>query len=445
MKLQSEDFHSLVEYLNTKYNTETEIIEYLINLDKMLDSTRFQPLIIDCWIRINQDRFFSIRENALLWKKVPARFSNTINSTIADLETKFIAELAKEVISGLPSTDIEKLENFLRLVGVHNIDEALLSPWVSEIVNKGNSDVRTVLVDYLSFIFERKKDFNSITKISMLVISKEKMLNDKLTQNLVTSTINALDQHQDQVEQNLLNAFKKEVIQKLEESLILDFYKQELLRFSVSNMDNAIEFLNNRILKFKDSEDGNCEIIPFKGIKCITDLINSYDDYEKLLNRLIFLSLDTDSIKVEYDIKNFINSIKNVKNDISGKLYIEEYIEKLVDIGDIDKAIFVSCYLPFEEDKFDLLIRVANKAIESGKRKNVIRLLDNYCSLEDGWASLPGEPSPEILLRKEMFLKISEKVKPGILRSIITDCIRNIDRGIEQDLKIDEEFLNPKI
>ncbi len=445
MSLKSEDFQPLVDSLNTKYNSENSIVEYLINLDEMLEPGYLHSLIIDCWVRMNQDAFTSIRKNTLLWEKVPERFKSTINFTIVDLDKKFIDEFANEVISSLPYTDIVKLETFLRLLGVHNIDKASLCPWISEITNKGDSDARSVLVEYLYFIFKRKQDFNSIIKVSMLVISKEKKLSEKLTHNLVISTKNAIDEHEDKMDENLLNKFRDQLLIKLEDIPTIDWYAQKLLEFSITDIDDAVKFLNNRILKFKGSRDSGYKIVPYKGIECIENLVNSYEDYEKLLNKLIALSFSDSSPEVKLCIKDLIDNLKSLKNEISGKLYLEEFIEKVVDAENIDKTIFISHYLPFEEDKFDLLIKVANKSAELGKLKDINKLFYHYCILEGGWTSLPGKPSPELLLRKEMFHKMSSKVKQGSLRAIMKDCIKNIETDIERNLKNDMEFLYPKI
>lgn len=355
MDPKPENIQSLVDFLNIKYNTEESIIEYLCKLDKVLEPDRLQPLIIDCWIRLNQKNYFSIRKNASLWQKVPSRFKSTIDFTIADLNAAIIDELAQEIISDLPLTDLNKVDNFLRLLGVHRIDTILLHLWISELLDKGNLNIRILLIKYLDFIFGKRQDYNCIVKISISVISKEEKLNDNLIQSLAIFTKSALAKHEKLVKGTLLDELKKELLQKLQDVPTLDYYAQELLEFSFTNIDCALEFLDARIFKLRDLKDYNYETIPYEGIECISSLIYSYEDFEKLLDKFIFWLKENNS--VTSNIKRLIKPIRDLRDKFTEKLYFVEYIEKQVNLGAIDKAIIVSYYLPFEEDNFDLLIK----------------------------------------------------------------------------------------
>ena len=444
-QLKSIDFRILVTSLNEKYNTEEQIIEYFNNLNQIVEFGHVGTLILDCWIRTNLDIFSSIRKNTSQWDQIPDTIKNIIDFTIADLNKDFIKELAHEVLSPLPNTELAKVDNFLRLLGLHSVEETLINSWISELIEKGTTEIRSNVVQYLNFIFGKNLNFNSIISFSQLAISKEAKLNSNFIENLVISTKNALTGHEEDTDTRLLIEFKKDLLHKLTDIPTLDWYAQELLEFSFVDIDSVIDFLESRLLKFKEKKDySTYETIPFKGLDCIKYQILSFDDYDKLLNRFMVWYEDNDSLRIIYSLNDLLKPIVTMQNEVSGKLYIEEYIEKQLEQEDIKKAIFMSKYLPFEENTVHTLIKVAEKSISSGNSKDIKEILHHHINLEGGWTNLPGETSPDLLSKKTIFLAIHEEVRPGLLKMFTAKCIEDIDNRIIRSLKSDEEFLHSR-
>jgi len=437
--LESEGFQTLVESLNEKYNAEDLVIIFLTSLDERLTSysTHSHPPIITCWVKFNPDLFLSIQNSDDLWEQIPQRFKMEIDLAVADLDEEFIQKLADKIMSALPAPLVSTTETFLKLLGRHSTEDLPIDFWLSELLDNGNLATRRIVVNYLRFIFEKTKNCELTIKLLHLVILKEKELTEAMLPN-IWFTIHSLRGHMDSIEEEEIDEVRKELLQKLKDIPIIDYYAQELLDFAFYGLDSVIGFIEYRLTKFEGRYP--YEAIPSDGINGVVNQIKSFNDYKRIIEKVI-IWYEEDIFR--FYLKDLMEPLGSFLNDISGRLYLEEYIETQIQVDHIKNAIIASMFLPFNEDTIPVFIKVAEKGIDQGETQSIKKLLDNKRRITS-LLSRRGEPPPALVARKTLFEKMYEKTKPGILRTLVERCIEAIEREIESDIKRDEEFLHPR-
>lgn len=444
LKFKSEDFKHLATSLNDKYSTETQIIEYLDQLHQIVEVNSVGPLIIDCWVKTNPNIFLSIRNDRSLWELVPSKFQNIIDITIANQNIEFIQKLYDETFSNLSNIDIEKVNAFLRIIGINTVDEDFLDSCIKQLIENGNSDIRKLVIAHLYFIYGSKNKFNSIVESLKLIVRKETNFDVIFIENLFSQMV-YIKKHEESIDTQLLRSFKKDLIEKLKCIPELDWYVDELLSYSFSDIDDVISFLETRIFNQKKmKEDSTYKEIPYNGLKSIGNQIHSLNDYEKLLDNLMFWDQDDNDL-MKYSISILLDSIADIQNKSSNKLYAEEYIMYKLEMGDINSAVSMSKYLPFEEATIETLINVVTNAVSSDDIEKMKTVLRHQASNEKECViSSAGNAPPILISKKHLFQKMYDALRPGKLRTIINECIEEIDSRINQSLKDDDEFLYEK-
>lgn len=447
--LKPQDFQVLVESLNKKYNTENQIVRFLRNLNGKISSYNLwsHPPIITCWIKLNSSVFSSIRRNSHLWHHVPERFKKEIDLAIVDFDRKFIEKLTDEVFSELPNASISKIDTFLRSLERDPPERDVLEDWLSELLEKGNSETRALVIYHLPFILKKIKEIDFIMKILHLTVSKEKELDSQIVHNL-SFVLRSLRKDLDCMEEKSADSFRKELLQRLKDVPELDFEALGLLDFALQGIDSVVDFLEHRFKKSKEAREKNVKdrkykAIPFDGIKCIVSQIKTFNDYEKFMTKVISW-YEKDIFWRSFYLKSLMKPVKTLLNSDSKKLYIEEYIEKQLEMGDIKNAIIASKFLPLDENTILIFMRVAEEAITSGKSRDIEELLYHKIYPDTVLSSTLGKPPLALVARKNLFQKMYERSKPGKLRMLVKHCIEEIDRTIEDHIKRDEEFLNPR-
>ncbi|WP_054864333.1 hypothetical protein [Methanosarcina barkeri] len=117
-----------------------------------------------------------------MWELVPGKFQNIIDFAISCGNEKFIQELYDELFSNLPNVDIGKIDTFLRIIGTNPVE--FRDSCIIQLIEKGNSDIRKLVVDFLYFIYGPKNEFNFIVSYLQLIIRTEPNFDAVLPQNI---------------------------------------------------------------------------------------------------------------------------------------------------------------------------------------------------------------------------------------------------------------------
>ncbi|WP_462273304.1 P-loop NTPase [Methanohalophilus sp.] len=435
-ELKSEDFKHLAISLNNKYNTEDQIVEYLKDLHSIVELNLVGSLIIDCWVRTNLDIFLSIRNDKSLWEQVPFNFQNVIDLAIANQNKEFIQKICDEVFFDLSNVNLKKVETLLKIIGINVVDNEFIDSCINQFIENGNSEIRKSVLQYLYFIYGTQNNFNSLIYYLQLIIRKETSLDSILIENLFFQVQN-IKNYEKAIDIDLLKNFKKDLLEILKILPKLDWHAKELLDYSLTNIDDVVSFLEKRI-----SIDTG---IPYDGIEQIKNHIHSLKDYEKVVDNLLLLSENKNDL-VQISIDTLLHSIAGIENSLSDKLYSEDYIMCKLNIGDFSSSAYMLKYIPFKEETVDIFVYTSKKASSSSDIQTMTNIFYHIASTEkEAQVSNVGSAPPVLLMKKNLFQRIYNGLRPGKLRTVIKECIKEIDNKIDRSLKYDEEFLDEKI
>jgi len=441
--LKPEDFQGLVNILRSKYRTKEEVVDFLMELDKKISiyENQARPPIVTCWAELDSRLFLSIRRDDNLWCRIPKRFLDEIDITLSKEKNGFIFEFAEEILSGLPNTPLSKINSFLIVLEDCTIPENTLDSWLSQLLKKGNSEIRCTVVRYLDFILKRCGNFDLLVRHLHLAISEEKVMGHTMIEHLFY-VINSIRGQFLSVEEESRKDFFKELRGKLQDTPVLDWYAEQLLDLVFDGIDSVIDFIEYRLEKSrefreKDTIGQDYEAIPSEGIECIARQIWCYKDYEKLVNKAI-LWYEKDLYWREFDVKFLMKSVGHLSDDQSGKMYMEEYVEKQLQTGNKRVVIVAARFLPFEESTVPVFVKIAEELIRVEKADEVRKLL-NYKGTIESIFSKFGERPPELDVRKELFDEMYQQAGSERLKIMINNIITSLDREIKQFMNFSEE------
>jgi hypothetical protein len=439
-----EDFQSLVESLRGKYNDEMKIIEFLKYMDDKLspcDSTQGPP-IVSCWVNLESELFFSLRNCVEFRQQIPERFRDEIDFALADLNEGFTFTLAGEVLSGLPATPLPKIINFLKVLMRHPIPDAALEVWLSELLERGNTEIRNEVIRHIDFIFGRNQNYDTFFELLSLAISKEDILGRSILESLSLIFHNP-SKELEFFEGKSKESFRKELLCKLKDVSVYNLHSEEIWRFVFDGIESVIDLIEYRLQKFieireKHIADQEYEIIPFENTGCVTHQFRSYEDFEKFMGKVLEWH-DRDMLRIRHELDHLMENVRSVKDRDSRKSYLEEYINKQLERNNIKDAIIISRFLTFCENTLDQLISVINKAASTEELKEVEELLDHEIGLGRAWVSRPDEPPLELVEKRNLYEKILENMQSGKTTLLVRKSIERIDMLIDVQMKLSED------
>lgn len=437
-KAKIEDFTNIVEKLNKKYKNEYEILLFLNDLDKRLSPfmSDFPALFIICWVKINQKVFRKIRENNKLWVKVPDRFKDEIDKGIVAICPDHLSILANEILDNPLSIELSKINLFLMLIA-ENLPEPRWRMWIKELIKKGNSKIRATIASRLFFIFKKNKDVNTILDFLIDIFSIEKELETVLIRSVyfylkeINKAIDSKELYSKKIK------LAEILLKKLKDYPSLSYEAQEILEFCELNIDEMIDFIDHRLNKEKYNLHNrkDFEAIPHKGIKCLKNSINSFEDYHKFVKKYI-IWCNSKLFLINLDIKNLFEPIESKKEKDSNEIYLIKSIKELIKGNQLIDAIICAKVLPLSIETTDLFLEISQKGISNNLYNEVKNLLFRK--------TFPGDivwSSPAIFLEiKNIFKQMLNKIEPGRLNNLIRECIEIIEKHIKDDIERNEEY-----
>jgi len=443
-----EDFASIVRNLNKKYKNECKILKFLNDLDERLSTCKFdfRALFIICWIKINLKLFRKIREKNELWTKVPERFKDEIDKGIVAVHPDHLSNLANEILNNPFNVPLRRIDLFLVLIA-ENLTGIKWRTWIKELIKKGNTKIRATIASRLYFIFKKNKDVNTILDFLIDIFSFEKELESILIKSVYfyLKKINkAIDDSKELYSKKikLTEIFSK----MLNDYPSLSWEAQEILEFCELNLNEMIDLIDYRLKKERATMHNRTEFeaIPHEGIKYLGNSIKSSEDYYKFLKKCIGWN-NARLFFIHLDMENLFKPIISKKEKDSKENYLVKSIKKLLEENLINEALISAKILPLSFETADLFLEISHKGIKNNLLKEVRYLLFHKTfPQERSWMFSPGKTPPIFLEIKNIFKYLLKKATPGRLNNLISECIKQIDKNIKDDLENDEEFLNPR-
>ncbi len=471
LDLTQKKIHPLVEKLNKRYKTPTEATNFLTFLEKEIayHNPWARPPFTFTWAQINPFVFLRIREQKELWKQIPDRFKPGIELSIAKLDEAHTNRVAKEILTRLQDGDLERISTFIQLILMSKKVDCYVSgwkfrllylfPWLSKFISRyqvlawliillknGNREVRNLVVSRLYHLFEKSKDYNTLMLLINFALKMEMELTPIMIENLAFTLhwakrwIKRENRTVRELRRTLLNLIKD--FPRINRSIV------ELISFSCDNINCIINLIDYRLSKSKcaikeKNREKQYRAISFGGIGCIKDRILDYDDFKNLMGEIIQWYKQYPQLRI-LELNYLMESIKLIRDKDSKKLYLEIYIENQIDIGKINNALIACRFLEFNNNTCSIFLNTLRKAFNSNLAEDAKRYFLSV--VHSGTYSVElGKPPQSLISKKEILQKLYESSEPGSLKSFIKSVMNNIEREINEKLRDDEEFLNPKI
>ncbi len=443
--LKPEDLQPLVENLNGKYSSCHQILKFLRSLNEKISPSNLNPPLVTCWAKLNPDIFLSIRRDDKLWEQVPERFKKEIEVVVSEFDKEHIKKVAEDILFKLPDCPLSQLEIFLTLMKNKSVPEDDVSSWLQELLEKGNSEVRSLVVGHLCPLFLKLKNYELLFNLLDMAISHEETLSPDMVQNLFVVLYNA-PKYTISVNDKTIDTFRTKLYSKIRDIPKLNMDVQRLLDFVFDDIETVIEFIEYRFHKYEQilTEHKNrqdFEPLPSGEIDCIRDKVRDKGDYTKIIEKVIIWH-EEDMPRRRFDLDYIRKTITSLENDRTGKPFLEEYIEDQLQ-HNVKKALIASWFLSFNESTLYIFKSVLQRSFDSGLTNEARRIFVD-CLRREALMSLPGEPAPELVRKQKLLQNLHEELKPGKLKAFIKECILLIEEKIKEDLKRDEEFLSPR-
>ena len=422
--LKPEDLQPLVENLNGKYSGCHQILKFLGSMNEKISPSNLNPPLVTCWAKLNPDTFLSIRRDDKLWEQVPERFKKEIEVVVSEFDKGHIKKVAEDILSKLPDCPLSQLEIFLTLMRNNSVPEDDVSSWLQELLEKGNSELRSLVVGHLCPLFPKLKNYELLFNLLDTAISHEETLSPDMVQNLFVVLYNA-PKYIVSVNDKTIDTFRTELYSKIRDIPKLNMDVQGLLDFVFDDIENVIEFIDYRFHKYeqilkehKNRQD--FEPLPFDGIDCIKDKVRDKGDYTKIIEKVIIWH-EEDMPRRSFGLEYLMKPIASLENDRTGKPFLEEYIEEQLQ-HNVKKALFASRFLSFNESTLYVFKSVLQRSFDSGLTNEAKRIFVG-CLDRGALTSLPGEPAPDLVRKQKLLQNLHEEVKPGKLKAFIKERI----------------------
>jgi len=434
--LKSSDFGILVESLDVRYSTQSQIIQFLKELDEKISHYRYRahPPILTCWVESNPQPFLSIHRHRELWKLVPSFFAREIELAIGSFDQNLVRRLGDAILSELPKPSLPKLETFLSLLRKDDVEQRTIYTWLSELLEKGDTETKAPILLHLSSLMDKIGDPNAAIRLLLLVISEGKMVTPEILQ-LLSLVVRKLEAHVDSLESGLLQDFRRELLHRLIEAPKLDYSSVQLLDFACDNIDSLLTFIEERLCS-EARKGGGYTAIPYEGIDIIANYVGAFEDFEKIIGEVTIWLDKYAGFRVLYSgalMKPVI-----LLRDAEGGLLVEEYIRKQFEGEKVERAIAVASCIPLDEETTHILRDVAARAVASGKIEEARSLLHRHIYPQGAWT-----PS-DLGVRRTHFQRIYEESELGVLKATAKACLREIDDRIEESRRLEEEILDSR-
>lgn len=444
--LKQEDLDEVIKQLSVKYSDKEKIIEYLKNLEKEVrDISRWQYIpLIETWFKFNEPPFIEIVNNKVLLNDIPAVFHRGIYRVASDKDKKYISAYAEEILAGLSNLQNQAVDNLLDLISRHNVPVIDFLPWLSKIIEKSDTYLKHLILHRAYFVFKDRDQDERNKVIDVLRLSLEGKVDNHVLDMVNFLLHSALQWN---LPKDDLNKVRLKLTGIIKDIASIDYNVDELLKFVIDgDLDRFIDLIDYRLNKHKTSfEQGNgqrFDPIPYDGFRSSENLIKSYDDFSRIMDKINFWK--NEELLYSFDIDNLLKNLKN--HDEKHGDYLRQYIdEKIKEGGGSDLKIAVNALfgVPFGNDTADLFLNLMLSAEKVGALDDAKEVFSHQV-LSGSYSSTIGEAPPALSNKKDALTKIYKKCPPGIIKNFIDALIKSLSDDIQRHLDEGQELISPK-
>ena len=443
-----EDFQAIAKSLAEKHVSPSEIVEYLLELEQLIGAANpwAHPPIISQWFTLSPKAFKNIRSTRRLWLKVPGRFKIEIDFALASVHRGHLQTVAQDVLRNPRKVPIQRVDAFLRMVRTWK-RKAEREEWLNQLVDKGNEHVRSCVARNIFFISEEARDGKTVVRVLTRILERQRRI-DRLADS-VAMTLHRSKAWMAKVPKGAVDRLRSLLLSKLRTVERFDHRADDLLGFACPSVAEACALLEHRIREHdrrwrRGSSAERYTAVPYHGLKSLRDLLGDFASFQYFMDWAVrgrweqYLSGRND---IEHVVRPLFEA-PGVTTQFIG--HMRKYLREKVKADELDEALAACVYLPFRTENIDLLLTVARPAQESGRTAEIRSMLSSHLLPPEGMSSAVGQPPPELVRRKAVFLEMARRAGPGLVSSILKGQAEWLDADIKGWEKQHEDILNPR-
>jgi len=429
--LTAEDFEKDAIALSEKYSVPSEITNYLKLLGNTVTVSSANAIFLRAWFKQNPEAFKTLRFQKDLWLQIPLIFKYTITY---DLVQKY-PDIAKTIIDQVLLSPNAPTDEAKIAIDILSYDIPTLDRYgvIKSVAEKNIDDLNLTIIERMRFIREKisAKDMASIILVvlSHLTPPAQAKTADHIALILHGKTKEYVSDFlaitRDVLYSVLLNNGK------------LDYYDFEIAVLLFADVKDLFCFIDARLKREKEiSKYSTYEAIPFNGIEFINKFICSNENYSYAIHKAIEWDNAYEGI-TSFSVSKIFEQLMSLK-DASGVLFFDRI--KTEFFTETAFSVCLQCLfkLPLIKSNLALFKEVTLVAMKFKGEDEMVKLLNGKTYPEGGWSSSAGQTPPAFIEKRECYEELRKSVPAGKLRSALDECVRSVEKMIEEHREEEE-------
>ena len=437
---------AVVEQLSKKYKNIKEIIDYLNKLEKEISGItqwQYTPLI-ETWSKYNNQPFIEFANNEEALQNIPERFHLGICRVASDKDKSYVKRYAERIVKNLNNLRHYSIENLLDLILRHTISTDLFMPWLIKIIKKADTYIKNVILHRSYFIFKDRNQLEKNHVGELLIIVLNKNVDNHLLDMVYFLLRHAINWN---IPKKDLEKIRNRLFEIIKDIPSIEYHTDNLIKIAIDeNIDKFIELVDYRLKKdrsyFKEKVGERFEPIPYKGFRSVEKLVKNYEDFSKLMDRVV--SWRNEELLYSFTVDKMLKNIKSQDEEHGD--YLTFYIDEKIIKGDSKNIRIASNILlgiPFNKSTADLFF----KLLISAEKVNILEEAQETFThkvLSGSYSANVGKAPPALINKKGILTELYEKCRPGIIKDYLDSLIKSISADIQWNIDKGEEFKSPK-
>ncbi len=436
----------LTKELSDRYVSKPEILDFLIRMNELLEpyDPWSEPKVLEYWVDGKPKAFIALLPQTD-WQRVPVRFKGQISSSLAKHRKEHITEVGKEIVAGLPDVPLRRLSDYVRILVENSIPYQDIRDVVLEVAKKGNTNVRTTLIGACYSLLKKTRDKDSFFEI--VYHAAQPPWENRLVGEL-GFCLRATDSWPLK-SQDIQTRLKTRLHSAIHTFPKLGHREIEVIKFCLGDaIEMWIQFLDHRFAFAAEArEKGNRRSgfreIPFRGLEHLAQIIRDFAQFDTFMKHVVRWNKKGDpwTFYLGYLLKP-LRRLSSSDGETSFLIWMKRQLTskdkesfeaflgviQLCDFEVIDKAIMFQLLLVGEE------LGMLDKA------QSVFRSL----LYTGAWSCEIGEIPDPLSHRKTLLNGLIERSRPGQVKTFLKQCLRSVEKRIDNHLAEHEEFLEQR-
>jgi hypothetical protein len=429
--LTPDDFDEDAKILKKIYSDPVNIVSFLNNLEKNVEISSAGAPFLRAWFKQDPESFKKIRMEEELWKQIPFIFKYTITYALVQ-EYPEIAKIIIDKVLLVKNIDTNEAKVAIDILSydVQSLDKVGV---IKEVVEKNIDDLNLNILERVRFIGD-KLSAKVMADIVLIIFGH---LSDHVLSKAIDHVSFVLHNKSSEYVRELISITHEALCKAILNNGKLDYHDFEIAVLLFPEAENLLKFIEARLEKEKEiNKYSEYEAVPYDGVMFIEKIINDVTAYFFAVNQVLAWNEKYGGIS-NYSVEKLFKQIVLLK-DASGKMYFECIKDRFYSKDDFMRFLECLFHLPLIKANIDIFKEAINKSNTLGFDAEMSNLLKGKIYPEGGWSSSVGETPPIFIEKKNVFQELKDNAPQGILRSGLDDCIRGVEKMIEDHMK-DEE------